>query len=196
MKKTFCILVLVFAAAFGAGAQDFARHEWRIGYGDMLYERAAFYQTAEKFNYHYNGHFFTEYQYNFKDWLGAGMKVDFSNVNWDSIYDENNHYFFNLCFIPEVRFTYMRVGIFSMYSGIGVGVLVNSGSEVDYRNRTTVAAPVLDLDLVSCAVQWGKGATSNWFAAVDLGGLFSFNNKIEVFMASARVFSISIGYRL
>jgi len=196
MKKILYVLALLLTVSSSLRAQEYPRHEWRIGWGDMMYEKAVFYNTAEKYNYHRNGHFFAEYQYGILPWFGAGMKVDFSNVNWNSLHDDANHYFNNFCIIPEARFTYLRDGLFTMYSGIGAGLLINGGTEKDYLDRKTVCAPVIDLTAVSCSVQWGKGAASHWFTTVELGGLISLNNKREVFMLGSRVISISIGYRL
>lgn len=200
MKKIICI-ALFLVASFSVNAQEapvqqsFPRHEWRVGWGDMAYERAVFYNNATNFNYRYVGHFFGEYQYGVLPWLGAGMKVDWSNVLWNTIYGTSES-FYNLCFIPEVRFSYFRGGLFTIYSGIGAGILINGGTQTDYLNRRTVTAPVVDLTLVACSVQWGKGVTSNWFTAVDLGGMLSLNNKKEVFMLNSRIIAISIGYKL
>lgn len=196
MKKIIYVMTLLLTVSLSLRAQEFKKHEWRAGWGDMMYEKAVFYNTVEKFNYHYNGHFFTEYQYGILPWLSAGMKFDFLNVNWNSRNDNKNHFYNNFCIIPEARFSYMRKGLFLMYSGIGAGLLINGGSETDYHGRKTICAPVIDLTLVACSVQWGKGAASHWFSTIDLGGLISLNNKSEVFMLGSRVISISIGYRL
>jgi len=201
-KKLICILLLLLPFTPKLMAQEtmLPTHEWRAGYGDMLYERAAFHSNTNKFNYHYNGHFFAEYQYNVLPWLGTGFKFDWSNVNWESKIGESDvtkkDYFNNFCFIPEVRFTYYRRGIFSMYSGLGVGVLVNSGSELDAFKRKTVAAPVVDLTAFAFTLQWGQNQTRNWFTTVDLGGMISLNGKTEVFMLCSRLMAVSIGYRL
>jgi len=196
MKKIALISLFLLTVSSSLRAQEFPRHEWRAGWGDMRYEKAVFFDRAELYDYHHNGHFFTEYQYGTLPWLGVGAKVDFLNVNWKSRYDDDKHYYCNLCIIPELRFTYMRKGLFSMYSGIGVGLLINGGSETDYLGRRTVCAPVYDLTAVSCSVQWGKGAASRWFSTLELGCMVSLNNKREVFMLGSRLISISIGYRL
>lgn len=196
MKKILFTFLLFAAAASAIRAQDMPRHEWRAGWGGMGYEKAVFYNTAERFNYHHVGHFFAEYQYGILPWLGAGLKVDFSNVNWDSRYDSDKHYYNNLCFIPEARFTYMRKGLFNLYSGIGAGLLINGGTETDYLNRKTVCAPVFDLTFFACSVQWGKGSASHWFTTLELGSLISLNNKREIFLLGSKGISISIGYRL
>lgn len=196
MRKFVYVFLLFLGASSALHAQQSPKHEWRAGLGDMMYETAVFYNSAEKSNYHYNGHFFAEYQYSILPWLGAGMKVDFSNVNWDSRYDSDRHCYNNFCFIPEARFTYMRKGLFSMYSGIGAGLLINSGTETDYLNRKTVCAPVIDLTFVALSVQWGNSAASHWFSSLELGSMVSLNNKLEVFMLGSKLVSISIGYRL
>lgn len=201
MKRIICILSLLLSASVGIFAQEapvqqtFPRHEWRVGWGDMAYEKAAFYDNATNFDHRYIGHFFGEYQYGILPWLGVGMKVDWSNVLWNTNRGTSES-FYNLCFMPEVRFSYFHGGLFTIYSGIGAGILINGGTETDYLNRKTVTAPVVDLTLVACSVQWGKGAASNWFTSVDLGGMLSLNNKKEVFMINSRILAISIGYRL
>jgi len=197
MKKLITLSFCAVLAVFSMRAQEEGpKHEWRAGWGDMMYEKAVFYNTAEKYNYSHVGHFFVEYQHGILPWLEAGVKVDFSNVNWNSRYDDGKHYYSNLCLIPEARFTYMRKGLFNLYSGIGAGLLVNSGTETDYLNRRTVCACVVDLTLFSCSVQWGRGVASHWFSAIDLGAMVSLNNKREVFLLGSRLISISIGYKL
>lgn len=200
MKKIICLLSLIIAFGMSASAQEackqqFPHHEWRVGWGDMLYETAAFHNNATNFDYHYVGHFFCEYQYGILPWLGAGLKVDWSNVKWNTNMGTAEG-FYNLCFIPEARFSYLRSGLFTLYSGLGIGVLINGGTQTDYLGRRTVTAPVVDLTAVACSVQWGKEAASHWFTTVELGGLLSLNNKKEVFMINSRLVAISIGYRL
>jgi len=196
MKKILFALLIMLSASSALRAQEISKHEWRAGWGDMMYEKAVYYNTAEKNNYNHIGHFFAEYQNTILPWLGAGMKVDFSTVNWDYLYDDDKHYYHNICLIPEARFTYKRSGLFNLYSGIGAGLLINSGSETDYLNRKTVCACVADLTFIALSVQWGNGAASHWFTTVDIGALASFNNKREVFLLGSRLISISIGYRL
>lgn len=196
MKRALLFLsILVLSITFASAQDTFPRHLWRAGWGDMAYEKAAFYDNASNFNYKYTGHFFAEYQYGILPWLGAGLKFDWSNVRWDTRQGTSER-FNNFCIIPEVRFTYMRSGLFTLYSGLGVGLLINGGTETDYLGRRTVTAPVIDLTAVACSVQWGTKETSHWFTTVDLGGLISLNNKREVFMLNSRIVAISIGYRL
>jgi len=163
----------------------------RIGWGDMMFESAAWYANATNYNYRYLGHFFGEFQYPVLNWLGVGFKADWSKVSWDMA-DRKAHNFHNICLMPELRFTYFRRGRVEMYSGLGFGLNVNTGTELDWKGRTTACAPVLDLTLYGISV-----GCEHWFASFDIGGLNSFMSiKKELYMLGSRIFSISIGYRL
>ncbi len=161
------------------------RHEVRVGWGDMLYESAVFFNSSEKRDYRYTGHIFGEYQYRFNNWLSAGLQLDWEKVGWN-----RNEYFTNFCILPDIRFTYFRKNRFTIYSGLSLGLCVNGGTEVNYKGHRTECAPALGLTLVG-----GTFSLSNWFCALELGGLNALNGKNEVYLAASRIFSISIGYR-
>jgi len=141
-------------------------------------------------NYRYIGHFFGEFQYPLLRWLGVGFKADWSKVSWDSS-QQDRRYFHNICMIPELRFTYYRSGRVEMYSGIGYGLNVNTGTETDWKGLTTACVPVLDLTAFGISV-----GVRNWFGSFDIGGLNSVVSKNEVYMLGSRLLSISIGYKL
>jgi len=170
----------------------------RIGWGDMMFEAASWYTNSTNFNYRYIGHFFGEFQYPLLDWLSVGFMADWSSVNWDTraTWDgpviDRNRCFTNISLVPEIRFTYFRKGRVEMYSGLGYGLNVNTGTELDWMNRKTACATVLDLTLYGISV-----GCDRWFASFDLGGLNSVvHMKREVYMLGSRIFSFSIGYRL
>jgi len=163
----------------------------RAGWGDMMFESAVWYANSTNFNYKYTGHFFGEFQYPIVRWFGVGFKADWSKVSWETALP-GEHNFHNISMIPEARFTYYRKGRVEMYSGIGVGLNINTGTEVDWKERTTVCAPVIDLTLYGISV-----GCEHWFCSFDIGGLNAFRNiKKEIYMFGSRIFSVSVGYRL
>ena len=190
-KLLISLLALVLFPSFLMAQQDFRRHEFRLGMGDMGFEKAAFHNSRQQVGYRYFGHLFAGYRYSFNDWLGAGADVDFSNVSWESSADRSNHDFQNISIIPSVRFTYFRKGIVSMYSGLGIGLNINTGTEIDYLGRKTVCAPTFNPVFYAISL-----AYKNAFGTLELGPLVSLNNRFEIFMLGSRAISISIGYRL
>jgi hypothetical protein len=78
----------------------------------------------------------------------------------------------------------------SLYSGLGAGVNVNTGSEIDYRDRKTALAPALSITVIGMSV-----GNERWFGAVEFGGLYSLININEVYLAGSRMFTASVGCR-
>lgn len=192
MRKLFMTAIFAILLPLSLSAQQvFPLHEFRLGWGDMGFEKAAFHNSQEYGGYSYAGHFFAGYRYSFFNWFSAGLDVDFSNVGWEKLSDGSHHSFQNISFIPELRFSYFRKGIVTMYSGVGFGLNVNTGTEVDYLGRRTVCAPVFNPVLYAVSVDW-----RNWFGTFALAPLVSFNGKNEIFMLGSRMISFSIGYRL
>jgi len=187
----FCSLLLALSApAFGQDAANFPKHEIRVGWGDMMYETAVFRNSPSAYNYGYTGHIFGEYLYGFTSVFGLGFEADFENVRWDTP-QSDGHNFYNLTFMPTCRFTYYRKGIVTMYSGLGVGLTINGGSETDYKGRTTACAPALGITAYGISVNWNK-----LFGTFEVGGLNALVGKNEIYMAASRIFTISIGVRL
>lgn len=193
MGKFISTVVLAIMLPFSLLAQqkEYPIHEFRLGWGDMGFEKAAYHDSRENVEYRYFGHIFAGYRYSFNGWLSAGLDVDFSNVRWKSAADGMNHDFQNISFIPSARFTYFRKGIVTMYSGLGVGLNVNTGSETDFRGLKTVCAPVVNTVFYAISLNY-----KNWFGSFELGPLVSLNGKHEIFMLGSRIISISIGYRI
>jgi len=170
----------------------------RIGWGDMMFESASWRDNSQNCNYRHIGHFFGEFQYPILNWLSAGIKADYSTVRWDirKTWDtpviEKGRNFSNISFIPEIRFTYYRKGIVEMYSSLGMGLNINTGSELDWKGRRTACAPAFDITAYGISV-----GCKNWFASAEIGALNSFTKpKLELYMLCSRLFSVSIGYRL
>jgi len=191
MKKLFLTIALSAISVAVFAQSPHPTHEWRLGWGDPMFETAVFYDNNDAYSYGFTGHIFGEYQYNFNNWLGVGFECDFENVSWTKR-DETKANFYNLGLMPTVRFTYFRKGIVTMYSGLGIGLNINGGSEQDYKGRYTVCAPLLNITAYAVSVNW----LPNWFATFEFGGLNALNGKQEIFMVGSRLFSISIGYRL
>ena len=189
------IAAVFLACLFGAiplkgQDKDYSVREWRLGWGDMMFEQAAYRASRSRTDYHHIGHFYAGYRYSFNKWLSAGADIDFSTVNWKE--QGAREHFVNLAILPSVRFTYFRGKRVTMYSGLGAGLLVNTGSETDYLGRRTVCAPAIDLTLYGISYNWD----AHWCTSFELGGLNALNGKNEIFMLASRIFSISVGYRL
>ncbi len=206
MKKLLLILSLI--APLTLMAEDRANREWRsheirVGYGDPLYETMVWhdsptYFTLEQtFDYHYTGHIFAEYHYRQNDWFSYGGMIDYQQVWWMHEMPGDNEpifstrYFFDISLMPTIRFTFFWHEWVNLYCGLGAGMLINSGSETDYRGRTTAVAPVLNLSLLGLSI-----GRDMFFGTFELGGMFSLTNGKEIYMVGSRLFSVSIGVRL
>lgn len=199
-KRALLSLLLACVTAFAAfaGDGDFPRHEFRIGWGDMRFEKAVFRAGTSKQHYRYFGHVFANYQYSILNWLSAGMQVDYENVTWNVLAERGvvlpkpdiNHCFYNLCFMPTARFTYYRKGMVTMYSALYGGLLVNGGTETDNKGRKTACAPVFGLTAYAVSV-----GDDHWFGTFELGGLNSIVSKGEIYMVGSRLVTLSVGYR-
>lgn len=193
MSRVGSTLILLFLTTFVAVGQEkgYNTHEWRLGWGDMMFEHAIYHNTPENYNYCHIGHFFGEYQCNLTNWFGLGFEGDWEKVLWDTE-GKTDCNFYNLSFLTTMRFTYYRKGIVTMYSGLGAGLTINGGSELDYKGRKTIVAPALNITAYGISFNF----TPHWFGTFEIGGLNALNGKNEVLMAASRIFSLSIGYRL
>ena len=186
-------------------------HDLRIGVGDQLFETLMWrdrghnenmpewYEAPYDENFRYTQHCFVEYMYNFNYWYALGVLVDYSGVIWDRVerngqgeelsreLDRNFH---NITFVPTVRFSYYHHDYVSLYSALGVGLNINTGTEL-ISGHATKAAPVVNITLLGVRV--GKG---RFYGAVEIGAMASLNNAYEVYMFGSRLFTASIGVRL
>lgn len=192
MKRTFLLFfALGVVSCLSAMTRDsicLDRHEVRIGWGDMMFETAMYHPDHYTSDYRYTGHLFATYQYRFLPWLSAGGEVDYEQVWWHK--PEGKANFYNLCFIPQVRFTYYWSKYLNLYSGLGVGLLVNGGSELNFRGQKTACAPVIEI--TALGIQVGD---DHWFGTVEIGGLNAMSSLTDFYMLASRLFSASIGYR-
>ena len=188
------------------------RNEIRVGWGDQLFESLIWhnptaivttmptsYQQLYHENYHHDQHIFLEYQYRYFDWLSFGGMFDMSEVHWDDVTRngagkelarDKGHYFYNLVFMPTVRFTYFHHQYVNLYSGLGFGIGINGGSETDMNGRYTVAGVALNITAIGVSANYDR-----WFAFFELGGLYSWQNANAIFMISSRIMNFGVGVR-
>lgn len=186
-------------------------HQLRIGWGDQMFETLVWYHQPHptiypesyigqyEEDFRYVQHWFAEYQYRAKYWFNVGAMVDYSGVLWDKVRRngkgeeldrEADCSFHNIAVMLTMRFTYFHSKYVSLYSGLGAGMNINAGSEVDYLDRHTVVAPALNITALGMNV-----GNNRWFGAVEFGGLYSLANINEVYMAGSRMFTVSVGCR-
>lgn len=178
-------------------------HEIRIGYGDPMFETMVWhnsptYFTLEKtLNYRYSGHIFAEYHYRPNAWFSYGGQIDYQQVWWtrESLDSEGEFEytpcnFYDISVMPTIRFTFFWSEWVNLYCGMGAGLLINGGTEKDYKGHQVAFAPVLDLRLLGLSI--GKDM---FFGTVDFGGMISLLNGNAIYMVGSRVFSASLGVR-
>lgn len=193
-------------------AYDSIPHEIRIGWGDQSFETIAWrdmghptvmpptYQNTYNEHFRYTQHLFAEYIYNATYRYSFGALIDYSGVLWDQVLRDGtgvelqrkqNRSFHNIVIMPEVRFSYLHKEYVSCYSALGVGLNINTGTEVDYRGRRTAIAPAVNISLFGLRVGQGR-----WYGAIEIGGMISLTNTNEVYMLGSRIFTASVGARL
>lgn len=184
-----------------------------IGWGDQMFESLVWRRESAFFgflpdtetvsltdHYRYSQHWFLTASYNVNRWFSAGVMTDVSSVGWEKL-DYNGAgeflrsngrgHFVNIALMPVISFTYLNRPHFSMHSGLGAGLNVNTGSELDYRSRSTACAPAAYLNAVGF-----RGTMGKYFASVDLGAMVSLTNLQEVYMFGSRLVSVSVGITL
>lgn len=187
-------------------------HYLRVGWGDQLFETLIWrdlghqndlpqdYEAKYDENFRYTQHWFVEYLYRLNYRYSFGLLMDYSGVVWDNVLRngkgeelgrEANREFHNIAIVSTVRFSYKRYEYVSLYSAIGAGLNINTGTETDYKGRETVVAPAINITLLGVSV--GKG---RWYGALELGGMLSFNSAEEVYMLGSRIMTASVGVRL
>ena len=205
MKKSINLIALLMltsvtlsAAPKSADNWDGRRHEVRIGYGDALFEYTERYEFPaigrQNIDYKYlTGHIFAEYQYSWNWWCSTGLQFDYLQMGWQDQRETPrlNHTYWDITFLPTVRFTYYRHPWVSLYSGLGVGMTINGGTEQDLvRKTSTVLYPTMNLNIF--AVQVGQ---NGFFGTFELGAMVSLLSQHNIIMAGSRLMSLSVGYR-
>lgn len=200
------------SAAETKAAHITQRNEIRIGWGDQMFESLMWrnpthiittmpesYQKTYNENYSHNQHIWLEYQWRFNHWFSLGAMMDFSEVDWDvvtrngkgaEVNRSEGHFFYNIVFMPTIRFTYFHHEHVNLYSGLGVGLDINGGSETNgYGNKTDIGA-ALNLTLFGVSANYER-----WFWTVDFGGMYALKNMNTIFMASSRMINVGLGAR-
>lgn len=201
MKKVFISLLLGTALLCQAAAQNtpLRHHEWRLGWGDMLFETLAFHQEGSRQNntqnsdFGYTGHIFLEYRYHLNRVVSLGIQTDFEGIFWKetpldmyrqpvgpSVPSRN----YDLSILPTLRFTCLNTRYVQLYGGLGAGLLIAFDNA-----RQCELAPVVNFTLLG--VQVGRGP---WSASLELGGMTALRNANTVYMLDSRLVSVSVNY--
>lgn len=204
MKQHFLSILLVFTGLLSSVSlpaltreeRMSVRNELRIGWGDMLYERAMYHNSNSTNRYRYTGHIFAEYQYYLRPWFSIGVQADYEQVWWDVIREGiqplptpgKDHFFYNVCLMPAVCFTYCHHPHLNLYSELMLGVGVNGGTETDMYGRTLAWTPAWGFTLLGI-----KAGGKHCFATVEIGALNAVAGRNFIYMLGSRIFSASIG---
>lgn len=189
------------------------RNELRIGWGDQLFESLMWHNPTyivnnmpttwsqthkEEFSHHQ--HLWIEYQYYTAHWFSVGGMVDISEVGWTNvtrngagkeISRSDRQYFYNVVVMPTIRFTYINHPYATLYSGLGIGVDINGGTERNQLGQTTEMGLAVNLTLIGTSINYDR-----WFFSLDFGGLTALRNKNSIYMAFSRMINVGIGVRL
>lgn len=188
------------------------RNELRIGWGDQLFESLIWhnptsiittmpdsYQQVYKENYSYNQHVWMEYQWRFTHWFSLGAMVDFSHVGWDEVTRNGKgaelnrneeQFFYNAVIMPTIRFTYFHHENVNFYSGLGVGLDINGGTETNALGNHTDVGAAINLTVFGISANYQR-----WFWTVDCGGLYALKNMNTIFLMSSRIVNVGMGVR-
>lgn len=188
------------------------RNELRIGWGDQLFESLIWhnptsiittmpdsYQQDYKENYSYNQHVWMEYQWRFTHWFSLGAMVDFSHVGWDEVTRngkgaelnrKENQFFYNAVIMPTIRFTYFHHENVNFYSGLGIGLDINGGTETNALGNHTDVGAAINLTVFGISANYQR-----WFWTVDCGGLYALKNMNTIFLMSSRIVNVGMGVR-
>lgn len=188
------------------------RNELRIGWGDQLFESLIWhnptsiittmpdsYQQVYKENYSYNQHVWMEYQWRFTHWFSLGAMVDFSHVGWDEVTRngkgaelnrKEEQFFYNAVIMPTIRFTYFHHENVNFYSGLGIGLDINGGTETNAHGNHTDVGAAINLTVFGISANYQL-----WFWTVDCGGLYALKNMNTIFLMSSRIVNVGMGVR-
>ena len=183
-KKNLFIAVFLLVYTLCGAQETGPRHLARLGWGDMLFETLAFHPGENTSHYGYTGHFFADYHYKLTRVVSVGAQMDFQGIFWteNKTFRSRNY---DLCLLPQARFTWMNKEWVRLYSGLGAGLLFafdNAGGHA--------FAPVFHLNTLG--IQVGKG---HWCGSVDLGLMASLNDLNRIYLFGSRLLSVSVNYR-
>lgn len=209
-----CLLVLGICAvnAETKADREVWRHELRIGWGDQLFESLVWHnpttiaktlpeslsQTYHE-DYRYNQHLWLEYQYRQNGWFSYGFMTDVSEVSWvdvtrngrgDELSRSDRNYFYNIVLMPTIRFTYFHHENVNIFTGLGLGLGINGGTELNSKGKSTDVGMAVQISVIGVSANYKR-----WFWTLDFGGLYSIKNQNTVFLASSRIISVGLGVR-
>lgn len=217
MKVRFFIVLVCCVCSLSLHAEDkyaylLQHNELRIGWGDQLFESLVWhnptaitttmpesYRQTYHENYRHDQHVWIEYQWRFKHWFSLGGMFDWSDVRWDNVTRnglgaevarEGGHWFYNIVIMPTIRFTYFHHPNVNLYSGLGFGMDINGGSEMDGWGRHTVVGMAAQFTVFGISANYQQ-----WFWTVDFGGMYALRNANTIFMASSRIINVGLGAR-
>lgn len=169
-----------------------------IGMGGLI--KPGEYRQTYSENFRYHQHMFVEYQYRVNHWFGVGALVDASGVSWDRITrdgfgnevsrDEKRHNFMNFVVMPTMRFTYFHHEYVNIFSGLGVGIDINTGTEDDIFGHKTAVGAALQASWLGMSANYGR-----WFLMAEYGGTIALRDINTIFMVKSRMFTLSLGAR-
>ena len=210
----FIALLGVCSASFAETKWDHItwRNELRIGWGDQLFESLmwhnptnivttmpATWQQVYHEDYRHNQHLWLEYQYRFSHWFSLGAMTDISEVGWNDVTRDgtgaeisrsDRKYFYNVVVMPTIRFTYYHHPNVNLYSGLGLGMNINGGTEINGQGKHTEIGMAINGTVFGVSANYDR-----WFGAVDFGGLTALRNANYIYMALSRMINVSIGVR-
>ena len=216
-KRFIYVCILLFGLSTGAWAENqwdhiTMRNELRIGWGDQLFESLmwhnptshistlpAGFQYTQSENYTHNQHLWVEYQWRFYHWLSFGAMVDLSEVGWDNVTRNgagvelnrsDRRYFYNMVFMPTLRFTYYHHPYVNLYSGMGLGFDINGGTETNSKGQYTDIGAAINITFIGVSANYNR-----WFMALDFGSMSALRDINTIFMASSRIINFSLGAR-
>ena len=216
MKKILSIVLLAVLPLVAAAETEIDRTIWRselrIGWGDQLFESLMWhkptniattlpesYRAVYHENYIYTQHIWLEYQYRYNRWFSFGGMVDGSAVLWDDVTRNGKgvevsrdpkHNFYNIVIMPTVRFTYFHHENVNLYSGLGLGMDINGGSEKNAYGQTTEIGAAVNVTVFGVSANYGR-----WFWTVDFGGLTALRHTNYIYMAMSRIMNVGLGVR-
>jgi hypothetical protein len=217
MKRKIYLVLALCALSMGVFAENQwdhinRRHEVRIGWGDQLFESLMWHNptnimtnmptTWEKTyheDYRHHQHLWAEYQYRVTHWFSYGGMIDMSEVGWDDVTRNGaglevsrskNHYFYNVVLMPTVRFTYFFHENVNLYSGLGIGLDINGGTEKNAFGKKTEVGAAVNITLIGISANYDR-----WFWTVDFGGMYALQNTNKIYMASSRIINVGFGAR-
>lgn len=149
--------------------------------------------------YHHDQHVWAEYQWRFTHWFSLGGMVDWSDVRWENVTRNGRgvevdrskgHWFYNLVFMPTIRFTYFFHPNVNIYSGLGFGMDINGGSEKNAKGEKTDVGVAVNFTVIGVSANYEQ-----WFWTVDFGGLYALKDANTIYLASSRIINVGLGIR-